>query len=144
MHKLIVLYTQPADEAAFLKHYREVHTPLVLQLPGVAQLEVTRLTGDPGGGEGAYFLMAETTFPDQATYQAAMRSPQHAAVVEDLDSFAQGLVTLLEGTDLTTDESPPPRPNHVPDPVHIMDKQREMDQQGKTASGAYEIMDDKQ
>ena len=149
MLKFIALYKQPADEAAFLKHYAEVHTPLVLKTPGLSRLEVTRLTRNPMGGEAAYFLMAEMYYPDLDTYKAAMKSPENAAAGKDLMGFAGDLVTLLQGevqqgqADAVTQGRPPQRPDHVPDPTEIMERQREMDEEGKTASGAYEIMNDK-
>lgn len=97
MIKIIALYTKPADEEAFLRHYEDVHTPLVRRVPGLAKLEVTRLTRDPLGGDPAYFLMAEMSYPDEQTFRAAMRSPENAAVVADVGGFARGLVTLVQG-----------------------------------------------
>lgn len=98
MIKFIALYKKPADEAAFMRHYTEVHTPLVLRVPGLERLEVTRLTRNPlGGGEPAYFLMAEMYYPDLDTFKAAMRSPENAATGADLMTFADDVVTLLQG-----------------------------------------------
>jgi uncharacterized protein (TIGR02118 family) len=97
MIKFIALYKKPADEEAFMRHYTEVHTPLVLKVPGLHKLEVTRLTRNPMGGEPAYFLMAEMSYPDMDTFKAAMKSPENAATGADLMTFAADLVTLLQG-----------------------------------------------
>ncbi len=47
--KLFAFYDKPADEAAFWKHYKEVHTPLVHKLPGLQSFTVNRVTGSPMG-----------------------------------------------------------------------------------------------
>ena len=38
VHRLVVSYGQPADPAAFDAYYRDVHTPLALQQPGLVRL----------------------------------------------------------------------------------------------------------
>jgi uncharacterized protein (TIGR02118 family) len=95
MVKLVALYKKPADPDAFLRHYHEVHRPLVLSTPGLQALEVSRVTRNVMGGEPPYFLIAEMSFPDLDTYKVAMRSPENAAAGEDLMRFAGDLVTLL-------------------------------------------------
>ncbi len=95
MIKLIALYRRPDDEAAFLRHYRETHLPLVQRTPGLMRTVLQRVTADALGGEPPYFLVAEMHFPDRATYETAMRSPENRAAGRDLMSFAGGLVTLL-------------------------------------------------
>ncbi|HWG84120.1 MAG TPA: EthD family reductase [Deinococcales bacterium] len=95
MVKLVALYRKPADPEAFMRHYREVHTPLVLQTPGLARLEVSRVTRNPMGGEPAYFLMAEMYYPDSEAFKAAMKSPENAAAGKDLMSFAADVVTMM-------------------------------------------------
>jgi uncharacterized protein (TIGR02118 family) len=95
MVKLIALYRKPADPDAFLKHYREVHTPLMRKVPGMSGMELKRVTANPFGGEPAYFLVAEMTWPDQAAFKTAMKSPENAAAGKDLVGFAKGLVDLL-------------------------------------------------
>ena len=44
MVKLIALYKKPDNVSAFDKHYAEVHTPLVKKLPGLRQLELSKIT----------------------------------------------------------------------------------------------------
>ena len=43
MTKLIALYRKPSDVAEFDKHYREIHTPLVRQYPGLASWKLRAL-----------------------------------------------------------------------------------------------------
>jgi len=93
--KLLAMYTQPEDEAAFLKHYHEVHLPLVLKVPGLAKAVVNRIETNLMGGAAPYFMIAELHFPDQASFDTAMASPENRAAGKDIGNFAKGLLTLL-------------------------------------------------
>jgi uncharacterized protein (TIGR02118 family) len=95
MYKLIALYQAPDDPEAFLAHYNDVHMPLVRQTPGLQRAEAYRITANAMGGDVPYFLAAEMTYPDKATFDAAMASPENRAAGKDLMSFARGKVTLL-------------------------------------------------
>ena len=35
MHKLLVLYPEPADRAGFIQYYESTHLPLARKLPGL-------------------------------------------------------------------------------------------------------------
>ncbi|MBS4028848.1 MAG: EthD family reductase [Ignavibacteriales bacterium] len=96
MVKLIALYRKPADAAAFDEHYDKTHTPLVLQMPGLRKLEITRITGAPIG-ESKYYLVAEMYFDSVDAMNAANASPQGRATAKDLMNFAADLVTLFYG-----------------------------------------------
>jgi uncharacterized protein (TIGR02118 family) len=93
--KLIALYDPPDDPAAFFKHYETVHAPLVKKTPGLQSFVLNRVTEDMFGGQPPYVLIAEMTYPDRATFDAAMRSPENQAVGQDLTSFAKGKVRVL-------------------------------------------------
>ena len=95
MVTMIAMYRKPEDREAFDRHYDEVHTPLVRKIPGLAGLRVHRVTADAFGGEPEFVLIAEMRFPDRATFDAALRSPENRAVGKDLMSFAKGLATVL-------------------------------------------------
>jgi uncharacterized protein (TIGR02118 family) len=84
--KLVALYNHPADKQAFDKHYAEVHTPLVKQLPGLKRLEVARVTGAPRG-ESPYYLMCEMYWENAEAMNACMASPEMRAVGKDARSF---------------------------------------------------------
>ena len=92
--KLVALYRKPDDVDAFMRHYEQVHLPLVRKTPHLLDAVVSRVTGSPMG-EPAYFLMAEMSFPDAAAFEAAMRSPENRAAGKDLMGFARDLVTLM-------------------------------------------------
>ncbi len=93
--KLVALYKQPADPAAFDQAYFNSHLPLMNKVPGLLKTDITRFTRT-FMGEGLY-MMAEMYFSDSSALKAAMKSPEMAAAGENLNSFAGGLVTLMFG-----------------------------------------------
>ena len=95
--KLVALYKQPADPAAFEEAYFHTHLPLIEKVPGLQKTTITRFTRTVMG-EG-FYMMAEMHFVDEAALKAAMKSPEMAAAGENLNSFAEGLVTLMFGVD---------------------------------------------
>jgi len=72
--KLVVLYTQPDDKAAFDKEYVDVHGPLVEKLPGLQRFETGTFVAALDGGEQTYHRIAELYFADDAAMQAAFGS----------------------------------------------------------------------
>ncbi len=92
--KLIAIYSKPEDEAAFLKHYEDVHMPLVRKVPGLQKLVVNRVTGSPMG-QSDLFMIAELHFADKAAFDAGMRSEENRAAGKDLMGFAKGIVTVV-------------------------------------------------
>lgn len=92
--KLVALYRHTEDEDTFRRHYDEVHTPLVRQLPELQRLVVGRVTGSPMG-DPPYYLMAEMHFSDRDQFDAAMAFQENRAAGKDLMGFARGLVKLL-------------------------------------------------
>lgn len=93
MSKLIVLYKQPTDPEAFDQAYFGTHMPLISKVPGLQSTVIFRFTRTLMG-EG-FYMLAEMDFGDKDTLKAAMRSPEMAAAGENLNSFAEGLVTLM-------------------------------------------------
>jgi uncharacterized protein (TIGR02118 family) len=91
--RLIALYRQPADPAAFDKAYFGSHLPLIRQVPGLQTAVVSRFTRTVMGD--GFYMMAEMTFSDEESLKVAMKSPEMAAAGANLATFAQGLVTLM-------------------------------------------------
>ena len=91
--KLVALYKEPADPAAFDEAYFNTHLPLIEQVPGLQRTAITRFSRTIMG-EG-YYLMTEMTFADKESLKAAMKSPEMVVAGENLNSFAAGLVTLM-------------------------------------------------
>jgi uncharacterized protein (TIGR02118 family) len=96
--KLIALYKEPEDPAAFDKAYFDTHIPLLKKVPNLQETIVTRFTRTLSG-EG-FYLMAEMYFEDKESLKAAMKSREMAAAGENLNSFAEGLVTMMYGEEL--------------------------------------------
>ena len=97
MKKLIALYKTPADPDAFMQHYRETHLPLVRGIPGLLRAEPTLIDRTLAGEQGSY-LLVQMEFADEASFKAALRSPENAAAGADVALFADGLITLMTGT----------------------------------------------
>lgn len=93
MHKLIVLYPEPSDRAAFEAYYRETHLPLCAKLPGVQSISFSIGIGAPGSTP--YFAVFEATFADEAALSAAMASPEGQAVEADVPNYATAGATVL-------------------------------------------------
>lgn len=94
MHKLVALYRQPEDAAAFDEHYFDTHAPLMAAVPGYERIEVSRVTRTLMG-QPEYYLMYEMWFPDKDSLRVALRSPENAAAGQDLMGFAGELVTIF-------------------------------------------------
>ena len=93
--KLIAMYDRPDDPAAFFNHYETVHAPLVKKTPGLQSFVLNRVTDNILGGEPPYVLIAEMTYSDRASFEAAMKSPENQAVGQDLMRFAKGKVSVV-------------------------------------------------
>ena len=76
--RFLAVYETPADPAAFDRHYRDVHMPL---LPGLRRYtvsrEVTALHGEP------YYLIAELDWDTMAGLRAAFASAAGRATADD-------------------------------------------------------------
>ncbi|MGH4017994.1 MAG: EthD family reductase [Pseudonocardiaceae bacterium] len=95
MVKLVVLYGQPTSSGDFEAYYGESHDPLVDKIPGLRRKEYARATGAPGGGEPAYYRIAELYFDNRQDLEAGTGSPEGQAAVQDLGNFATGGVTIF-------------------------------------------------
>jgi uncharacterized protein (TIGR02118 family) len=92
--KLIAIYRHPEDEVAFNAHYENVHTPLVLKIPGLQSLTVNRVKKHLMGDDRPYMIV-EMAYADQDAFDAAMASPENKATGKDVMEFAKGLVSLI-------------------------------------------------
>ncbi|HSC28499.1 MAG TPA: EthD family reductase [Vicinamibacterales bacterium] len=98
MVRLIALYSQPDDPAAFDAHYRDVHAPIVARYPGLVDVQLTRADGI-GGRPAAFYLMAEMRFATRADLDEALASDAGRESGRDLRNFAQAGVTLFIADD---------------------------------------------
>jgi len=79
--RFLALYEAPADPEAFDRHYRQVHIPLVRQLPALRRYT---LGGDTAAIRGvAYHLVAELEWDTMEDLRAAFASPEGRATADD-------------------------------------------------------------
>jgi uncharacterized protein (TIGR02118 family) len=90
---LVALYAQPDDPQAFDKAYFESHIPLIRKVPGLRDIQVMRVQRTLMGD--GFYLMAVMRFDDEDAIKAAMRSPEMQVAGDNLNQFAEGLVTLM-------------------------------------------------
>jgi uncharacterized protein (TIGR02118 family) len=95
MAKLLVLYNQPADPAAFDRYYFNTHVPIAKKIAGMRSFTVSSGAPTMMTGSLSPHLIAELEFDSMAALQAAMASPEGQAAAADLANFAQAGVTLL-------------------------------------------------
>jgi len=104
MHKLVVLYPQPADPAEFERYYRTTHLPLASRMPGMLGHRFSTSISAKGG-DSPFFAVYEADFADHAAMVAALTSPEGQAVESDVPNYApEGTVVLDYET-----ETPPER-----------------------------------
>src|SRR5258708_2214242 len=94
MHKLLVLYSKPADPDHFRDYYVTNHLPLVMNWPG---LLAWRYSFDVAAtnGEASYFAVFEGDFADAVAMAAARASPHGQRVAADVANYATGGAGLL-------------------------------------------------
>jgi uncharacterized protein (TIGR02118 family) len=86
MARFLVLWDTPHDPEFFERHYREIHVPLVKQLPGVRRYTFSR-AARPVRGD-LYYRIAELDFDDIAALQHAFASPEGRVAASDVDTLA--------------------------------------------------------
>ena len=95
MTKLLVLYNQPRDPAAFDRYYFATHVPLARKIPRLRTYIVSRETPRTlGAGTGPH-LVAELHFDSAHDLELAWVSPEGEAAKADLQNFADGGATMV-------------------------------------------------
>lgn len=99
MAKVIALYKQPQDKEKFDEHYFNVHAPLTEKIPGLREMNVTKIVGSPMG-KSEFYLLCEMVYDDMDSLQIAMRTDEGKASGKDVMQFAGDLVTLMIGEEV--------------------------------------------
>lgn len=88
MSKILVIYRQPADPAAFDDHYFNIHVPLAKTLPGLRAYDVSRgpITGRMSGD--APYMVATLHFDRLQDVQNAFASDIGKECAADVRRFA--------------------------------------------------------
>ncbi len=95
MIRIAALHGYPHDPAAFDRHYRDVHTPIVQRIPGVRNVRFGRTVRTVDGEKPPYYLVSDTYFDDLASLDRALESPQMQEALADVPNFATGGVTIM-------------------------------------------------
>jgi uncharacterized protein (TIGR02118 family) len=95
MKQVIVIYGQPADRAAFDRHYAEVHVPLVNRMPRMHSFKYSKGPVQSSDAGNVPYLVATLSYATDADHAASLGSPEGKAAVADVANFATGGVTVL-------------------------------------------------
>lgn len=95
MTRLLVLYGQPKDPAAFDRHYHDVHIPLARNMRGLKKWTVGKVQGAPGGQPSPYYYIADLYMESREEFERLLASPEGQAAVADVPNYATGGVTFV-------------------------------------------------
>jgi uncharacterized protein (TIGR02118 family) len=95
--KILVLYPQPADPAAFDKYYFSTHVPIARKVPHLIGMKFNAGAAVALAGEAPH-LIAELEFASMADLQAGMASPEGQATAADVPNFASNPTVLIYET----------------------------------------------
>lgn len=98
MHKVVVLYNQPADAQHFRTYYETNHLPLAARLPGLLASRHAFDIAGAGPVPAPFFAVWEGDFADADAAGAAMQSEIGQAVSADVDNYADGGFTIYQFT----------------------------------------------
>ena len=71
----------------FQRYSREVHQPLVAQVPGLERYEVNHVVSNPAGAGHACDGVAELWFASPERFQAALGTPEGSAALADQANY---------------------------------------------------------
>jgi uncharacterized protein (TIGR02118 family) len=107
--KLLVMYPQPKDVAAFEKAYQDEHVPLaVAKLTGKTRIVATRVLGSPQG-EAPFYRIAEVHFPSMEALEACAVSEGGKLTLAHAAQISSGgpPLILVASEDVYSFEPPP-------------------------------------
>lgn len=97
MYKMIAIYKQPTDKAAFDSWY-EAHKEIAKKVPKVQEFRFNKITGGPRG-ESDLYLVAELVFASKEDFKTAMSSPENMAAGKDAFTNAKDLISVHFATE---------------------------------------------
>lgn len=83
MARMVMIFKNPKDTAAFDKHYFETHVPLAKRLAELRKYEVSRGPIATRGGISDFHLVATLHFDSLEAIKAAFASPEGQACGAD-------------------------------------------------------------
>ncbi len=95
MARLMVMYKNPKDPAAFDKHYFGTHIPIAKKIPGLRKYEISKGPVLTPLGPSGFHLIATLHFDDLAAIQNAFASPEGQAAAADVQTFTTDAPNML-------------------------------------------------
>jgi len=95
MFRISACYGRPSATDAFHDHYDNVHTPLVLRIPGLARLTTGMCQPLAPDQDPPYYMVAGLIFESVEDLETALNSPEMAAASADVRNFATGGMTAF-------------------------------------------------
>ncbi len=95
MTRLLVLYGQPKDPAAFDKYYHETHIPIARRMKGLKKWTIGKVAATPDGKPAPFYYLADLYMEGRADFDQLLASPEGQAAVADVPIFATGGATVL-------------------------------------------------
>lgn len=112
IHKLVILFKQPAHTGEFERRWSEEFVPLAERLPGLRRVVVAHTHGGPAGPVDIY-LIHELHFDSFGALARAMSSPAGVAAGQKLVQLAGSSATLLFAEHM--DDAPLPAASSAPE-----------------------------
>ncbi|HUN33827.1 MAG TPA: EthD family reductase [Trebonia sp.] len=111
--RFLAIYETPADPEEFDRHYREVHIPLGMRLPGLRRYTVSRDLAALRGE--ACYMVAELEWDTMDDLRAAFASPVGRATAADAARL-QELAPVRSMVFTAEDTGAPDQATATPDP----------------------------
>ena len=94
MIRLVTIYPWPSDPERFRRHFLERHLPLCRAIPGLTSchysFDVSKIEGP-----GQWFCIFEAQFPDRATLEVVLTSPEAQRAAADIPNYSPNTPTSL-------------------------------------------------
>lgn len=77
MYKVIAVYKafDESNKAQLEEHFKNVHTPICLKIPGIKEVRVNKIFGGPAGASHLHQVV-EMVFENKDAWKAAMKTPE--------------------------------------------------------------------
>jgi uncharacterized protein (TIGR02118 family) len=95
MVQLLIMYSQPADPAAFDDYYFSTHVPIFAETPGIRSVTFSKGPIVSIAGNSNIYLVAEVMFDSMDALQAGLGSQPAQAAIADLPNFAGAGVNIV-------------------------------------------------
>lgn len=95
-HRMTILYTTPADPAAFRRYYYDNHIPIARQMKGLTGWTLSWVQPSPDS-DSQYLLVAELYAQSSDDMDRILASPEGKAASADLENFVTAGVEFLRG-----------------------------------------------